>query len=151
MARAGEAGGRRFLLFMTPCPAGPATKQQENAMSTMTETVTGAAIKRAIEARDGTALAEFYADDAVLRVIDRNNPPSRPREVRGKSAIATFWDDICGRIMTHKVETTIAEGNRVAFTQACTYPDGAKVFCMAALELGRGKITRQTVVQAWDE
>jgi len=51
--------------------------------------------------------------------------------------------------MTHRVETTIAEGDRLAFTQACTYPDGAKVF--AALKLGRGKIIEQTVVQAWDE
>jgi ketosteroid isomerase-like protein len=69
-------------------------------MSTKTDAVTGAAIKRAIEGRDGRMLASFYADDAVLRVIDRNNPPSKPREVKGKSAIGTFWDDICSRAMT---------------------------------------------------
>jgi ketosteroid isomerase-like protein len=120
-------------------------------MTTMTEDVRGAAIRRAIETRDGGMLADFYADDAVLRIVDRNNPPSRPREVKGRSAIATFWDDICSRVMTHKVDTTIAEGNQLAFTQTCTYPDGAKVFCMAALKLSRGKITEQTVVQAWDE
>jgi ketosteroid isomerase-like protein len=120
-------------------------------MSTKTDAVTGAAIKRAIEGRDGRVLASFYADDAVLRVIDRNNPPSKPREVKGKSAIGTFWDDICSRAMTHKVDTSIAEGNRLAFTQACTYPDGAKVFCVAMIELKSGKIAHQTVVQAWDE
>jgi hypothetical protein len=53
--------------------------------------------------------------------------------------------------MTHKVDTSIAEGNRLAFTQACTYPDGAKVFCVAMIELKSGKIAQQTVVQAWDE
>ena len=42
----------------------------------------------------------------VLRVIDRNNPPSKPREIRGRAAIATFWDDICSRAMTHSVDTT---------------------------------------------
>ena len=120
-------------------------------MPTKTEAVTGAALKRAIEGRDGTTLARFYADDAVLRIIDRNNPPSRPREVKGRSAISTFWDDICSRAMTHKVDTSIAEGDRLAFTQACTYPDGAKVFCAAMLELKGGKIAQQTVVQAWDE
>jgi len=125
--------------------------QMENAMTTMTDGVTGAAIKRAIETRDGHMLAEFYADDAVLGIVDHNNPPSRPREVKGRSAIATFWDDICGRVMTHKVETTIADGNRLAFTQSCTYPDGATVFCVAVLELKGGKIAKQTVVQAWDE
>ena len=52
--------------------------------------------------------------------------------------------------MTHKVETSIAEGNRLAFTQACAYPDGARVFCAAVVELAEGKISRQTVVQAWD-
>src|SRR4030088_3138208 len=118
-------------------------------MSTKNDAVTGAAIKRAIEGRDGRALTSFYTDDALLRVIDRNNPPSKPREVKGKSAIGTFWDDICSRAMTHKVDTSIAEGNRLAFTQACTYPDGAKVFCLAVIELKGGKIAHQTVVQAW--
>lgn len=113
--------------------------------------VDGAAIKKAIETRDGKALASFYGADAVVRVIDRNNPPSRPREVRGRSAIATFWDDICSRAMTHKVDVTIAEGDRLAFTQDCAYPDGTKVFCAALVDLKDGKIARQTVVQAWDE
>jgi ketosteroid isomerase-like protein len=120
-------------------------------MQTKTDAVTGAAIKRAIEGRDGHALASFYADDAVLRIVDRNNPPSRPCEVKGRSAIGTFWDDICSRAMTHKIETSITEGNRLAFTQACSYPDGARVFCVAMLELKGGKIAHQTVVQAWDE
>jgi ketosteroid isomerase-like protein len=120
-------------------------------MTTKSEGVTGAAIKRAIEGRDGRALAGFYADDAVLRIVDRSNPTSRPREVKGRSAISTFWDDICSRAMTHKIEASITEGNRLAFTQACAYPDGAKVFCFAMLELKAGKISEQTVVQAWDE
>ena len=41
----------------------------------------------AIENRDGRQLANMYADDAVLRVVDRDNPPSKPREIRGKAAI----------------------------------------------------------------
>ena len=120
-------------------------------MPTKTDQVTAAAIKRAIEGRDGRMLASFYADDAVVRIIDRNNPPSKPRVVKGRSAIDTFWDDICSRAMTHKVDVSLAEGNRLAFTQACTYPDGAKVFCAAMIELAGGRIAQQTVVQAWDE
>lgn len=116
-----------------------------------TKAVDGAAIKKAIEGRDGRMLASFYADDAVVRVIDRNNPPSKPREIHGKQAIATFWDDICSRAMTHKVDVTIAEGDRLAFTQACAYPDGTRVFCAAILDLSGDRIARQTVVQAWDE
>jgi ketosteroid isomerase-like protein len=120
-------------------------------MSTKTAAVTGAAIKQAIEGRDGRMLASFYADDAVVRVVDRNNPPSRAREVRGRSAISSFWNDICSRAMTHEVAFTVAEGDRLAFSQACTYPDGAKVFCLAMVDLEGGRIARQTLVQAWDE
>ena len=71
-------------------------------MDATTNAVTGAGIKRAIETRDGRALTNFYADDAVLQIVDRNNPPSKPREVKGKTAIGTFWDDICSRAMTHR-------------------------------------------------
>lgn len=120
-------------------------------MDTKTNTVTGAALKKAIESRDGRMLASFYADDALVSICDRNNPPSRPREVKGKAAIGAFWDDICSRAMTHRVEPSVAEGNRLAFTQACAYPDGMKVLCLAMCELKDGKIARQTVVQAWDE
>jgi ketosteroid isomerase-like protein len=120
-------------------------------MSVKTKPVTATSIKQAIEGRDGRLLASFYADDAVVRVIDRNNPPSKPREVKGRAAIDTFWGDVCSRAMTHKVEVTIAEGDRLAFSQACSYPDGAKVYCLSMLELKGGMISRQTAVQAWDE
>jgi hypothetical protein len=53
--------------------------------------------------------------------------------------------------MTHEVNFSVAEGDRLAFSQACAYPDGARVFCLAMLELKDGKIAHQTVVQAWDE
>lgn len=75
-------------------------------MDAKTNAVTGAALKRAIETLDGRALTNFYADDAILQIVDRNNPPSKPRVVKGKIAIGTFWDDICSRAMTHKVETS---------------------------------------------
>jgi len=96
------------------------------------------------------ALAGFYAEDAIVRVIDRDNPPSKPRELKGKTAIAAYFDDACGRAMTHHVESGLTDGKELAFTQACTYPDGTKVFCSAMLELEGGKIVRQTAVQAWD-
>jgi len=112
--------------------------------------VSVAGLKRAIEGRKAPALAGFYADDAVVLVIDRDNPPSKPRNLEGKSAISAYFNDVCGREMTHKVESGLAAGNRLAFTQSCSYPDGTKVFCSAMVEFKGGKIVRQTVVQAWD-
>jgi ketosteroid isomerase-like protein len=120
-------------------------------MSATPMPVTGTAIKRAIESRDGRMLASFYADDAELSIVDRDNPPSRPRVIKGRAAIDAYWDDICGRAMTHRVETTVVEGNRLAFTQACSYLAGGKVLALSLLELRDGRIARQIAVQAWDE
>jgi ketosteroid isomerase-like protein len=114
------------------------------------ETLTIPALRRAIESRDGQTLAGFYADDAELRIIDQMNPPGSPREIKGRAAIAEYYDDVCGRTMTHRVAFGIADGDRAAFTQLCTYPDGNRVFCSSTLELADGKIARQTSVQAWD-
>jgi ketosteroid isomerase-like protein len=113
--------------------------------------VTGALIKKAIEGRDGRLLASFYADDAVLHVIDRNNPPSRPRVIRGRAAIAGFWDDICSRTMTHHVDADLKEGPKLAFSQECAYPDGTRVYCIHMLDVKDDRIVRQVAVQAWDE
>jgi len=107
-------------------------------------------VRRAIEGRDGKSLAELYRDDAVVRIIDRDHPPSKPRELHGRQQIGAFLDDICGRDMTHKVETGVADHDRLAYTESCAYPDGTKVFCSAMLELKNGLIARETMVQAWD-
>ena len=108
------------------------------------------AIRQAIEGRDAETLIGFYADDAVLQIIDQENPPSRPREIRGREAIAAYFNDVCGRTMTHRVASGIAEGDLLAFTQECTYPEGNRVFCSATVELAGGQIARQVAVQAWD-
>ena len=115
--------------------------------------VTSAAIKRAIEDGDGRALAAFFHDDAVMRVVDRDNPPSKPREIRGRAALDAFWADICDRAKTHKVDVDafVVDGDRLAFRQACTYPDGAKVLSLSMLTLRGGRIAEQTTLQAWDE
>jgi len=112
--------------------------------------ITVSDLKRAIEGRSADVLVGFYADDATMRIIDRDNPPSRPRELKGKAAISAYYDDVCSRAMTHKVESGVADGDRLAFTQACAYPDGTRVFCSAMIEFEQGKIAHQVNVQAWD-
>ena len=112
--------------------------------------ITVSDLRRAIEAHNASVLSGLYADDAVMRIIDRDNPPSKPRELKGRAAIAAYYDDVCSRAMTHTVEAGVADGDRLAFTQACAYPDGTRVFCSAMIELEQGKIARQTNVQAWD-
>ena len=115
-----------------------------------TQAVSVAELKRAIEGRDAKALTALYANDALLRSIDQDNPPSRPRVLEGRQAIAAYYDDVCGRAMSHHVDSALTNGEMISFTQTCTYPDGAKVFCAAMLAIKDGKIASQTVVQAWD-
>jgi ketosteroid isomerase-like protein len=112
--------------------------------------VTTTQLKQAIEGRDARALTGFYADDAVMRIIDRDHPPSAPLELHGKGEIRSFYEDVCGRAMTHHVDSLVADHDHLAFTQACAYPDGARVFSTAMLTLADGLITDQTNVQAWD-
>jgi SnoaL-like domain len=125
----------------------PIIKQEANMESTLFSLP---ALSRAVETRDSAALRDFYAENARIRIIDRDHPPSRPQEIVGRGAIAAYFDDVCGRTMTHKVESGVANGERIAFTQACVYPDGTHVFCSAMAELKGGKIASQTIVQAWD-
>lgn len=107
-------------------------------------------LRKAVEGNDAKALTAFYADDAEVRVIDQDHPPSRPLVLKGKQAIGAMLDDVCNRAMKHHVDDGLIDGSHLAFSETCTYPDGVKVYMSAMLELADGKIRRQTNIQAWD-
>lgn len=109
------------------------------------------ALRRGMEGRDAALLADLYANDAELRVVDKTHPPSAPLELRGRAAIAKMLNDVCSREMTHRIEQTVVGADRLAFTEACAYPDGVRVLCSSVVELRDGTIARQVNVQAWDE
>ncbi len=108
------------------------------------------ALKRAIEQSDADSLAGFYAEDAEVLTINRNTTPSSPNVLRGKEQIAEFLADVCGRDMTHRIENEVVE-DRIAFNEACEYPDGLRVLAAATLDVRDGQIIRQVNVEAWDE
>jgi SnoaL-like domain len=109
------------------------------------------AMRRAIEESDYEALVSFYADDAELRMVNKNSMPSSPMVLSGKEEISELLRDVCGRAMTHHVEDEIVGEDRVAFNEACEYPDGLKVLTATTLDLREGMIVRQTNIEAWDE
>ena len=109
------------------------------------------ALRRGIEERDAGTLRGLYAPDAEMTVVDKNATPSRPQVLRGRTAIGDYLDETCGRDMTHRLERVVVSGDTAAFTQACAYPDGTRVLCLAMLDLRDGLIVRQTAIQAWDE
>src|SRR3954470_10935688 len=121
-------------------------------MTTITPSTTfdASALKRAIESRDAAALLELYTDDAEVDLVDAENPPSSPRRVRGKTALAEAFADVYGRDMTHAVGPVSVDPNAVGYRVRCAYPDGLQVLCIASAELRDGRIARETCVQAWD-
>ena len=71
--------------------------------------------------------------------------------LRGKKEISEFWRDVCSREMTHRVENEVVAEDRIAFQEACEYPDGVRVLGAETLEVRDGKIVRQVNIEAWDE
>ncbi|MDQ4042475.1 MAG: nuclear transport factor 2 family protein [Actinomycetota bacterium] len=108
------------------------------------------ALRRGIEQLDADLLVSLYADDAEMKIVNKNTTPSSPRELRGNEEIAEHLRDVCGRAMIHRVENEVIGEDRVAFNQACEYPDGTRVLCAATLEVQGGKISRQVNIEAWD-
>jgi ketosteroid isomerase-like protein len=108
-------------------------------------------MRNAIEQSDYDALVALYADDAEFRTVNKNSTPSSPMVLHGKGEISEMLKDVCGRAMAHHVEDEVVGENRVAFNEACEYPDGLRVLTASTLELRDGMIVRQTNIEAWDE
>ena len=109
------------------------------------------ALRRGIEERDAEVLADLYAEDAEILTVNKNTPPSRPGVVRGREEISEVLRDVCSREMTHRVENEVVGDGRVAFNEACRYPDGVQVLAAVTMEIRDGRISRQVNVETWDE
>jgi ketosteroid isomerase-like protein len=114
-------------------------------------TIDVAALRAAIENGDADSLIGMYADDAEVKVMDKLHQPSHPLVFHGKDEVAGYWQDVCGRAMSHTVERIARDGDTVAYSEACRYPDGTRVQCLAFLDIKDGKIVRQFGIQTWDE
>ncbi|WP_330262517.1 nuclear transport factor 2 family protein [Streptomyces griseorubiginosus] len=112
---------------------------------------TSETLRRGVEGNSAANLLSLYADDAEIRIVDRNTQPSHPKVVHGKDEIGAMLDDVYSRDMTHKLEGCVMEGDHVAFSESCLYSDGVRVLSESMLTLKDGKITEQTMIQAWDE
>lgn len=108
------------------------------------------ALRQGVEG-DAATLKSLYADDAELRVVDRYTQPSHPKVMHGRREIDAMLDDVYSRDMTHRLESVVADGDHVAFTESCQYPDGVRVLASSMMSLRDGKIVEQTLLQAWDE
>jgi ketosteroid isomerase-like protein len=117
-------------------------------MNSSALTISG--LREAVESCNAASLKSFYAPDAVVTIIDSDNPPSNPRTIRGSEEINAYIDDVCNRDMTHNLEMGIMRDGSLAFVQGCKYSDGSRVIASNTAEVGPLGITKQTIVQAWD-
>ena len=108
-------------------------------------------LARALEQSQADVLRDLYTDDATMRMVDRDRPPSKPLVIAGREKIAEFWRDVCSRDMTHKVTNVVAGDGGVSFVEECVYPDGCRVMSAMTLKLRDGRISDHLTVQAWDE
>jgi len=104
----------------------PKYHQGGTTMTTQT-TIDIEALRRAVEERDAAGMLALYADDAEVRLADRDDTPGNPRVLSGKDEIRAFVEDVCARDMTHRVEHAVADGDRASLLEACRYPDGTNV------------------------
>jgi ketosteroid isomerase-like protein len=144
-------GGERYEDRIAPTIRTSYTRREESLMTEQKMGFDFEAMRRAIEGLDADALVGLYADDAELRVVNKSTTPSSPRELRGKEEITEYLRDVCGRAMTHHIENEVVGEDRVAFNEACEYPDGTKVLAATTLDVRDGKVVRQVNVEAWDE
>ncbi|TLS47170.1 nuclear transport factor 2 family protein [Streptomyces montanus] len=108
-------------------------------------------LRQGVEGQNPETLLSLYADDAELRIVDRNTQPSHPKVMHGREQISEMLNDVYSRDMTHKLEQCIVQGDQAAFTEFCEYPDGVKVLATSTLALRDGKIVDQILLQEWDD
>ncbi|MGX1565105.1 nuclear transport factor 2 family protein [Streptomyces sp. NPDC055506] len=108
-------------------------------------------LRQGVEGQTPEVLLSLYADDAELRIVDRTTQPSHPKVLHGRDEIGRMLEDVYSRDMTHKMERCVVQGDEAAYSESCQYADGVRVLSESMLSLRDGKITEQTLVQAWDE
>jgi hypothetical protein len=119
-------------------------------MTTIQNTSGIGSLSAAIEARDADGVLAWYADDAILTLLDRDHPPAAPLVFAGIDAIGAYYRDVCGRNIEHEVRDAVSTPDGLAYTQHCRYPDGTAVVCVTVATVRGGKIRTQTASQVWD-
>jgi SnoaL-like domain len=105
----------------------------------------------AAEARDAATQLSMYRPDAVVTITNKISQPGAPRVLHSREEIKAWLEDVYSRDMTHTVKHRVLAETGAAYTQACRYPDGTNVMCATVIELDGGVISRQTVLEVWDE
>lgn len=111
------------------------------------------ALRRAVENLDAELLASLYADDAEVRVVGHEAPPSSPVILRGREEIAEAYREAYGgQHFIQRVESAVVGEDHLALRVAAEYPDGKRELCGVFLDLDKdAKIARNTTIHVEEE
>ena len=104
------------------------------------------ALRHAIERCDPDLILGFYAEEAILSIVNAQAQRIIPFELCGKAEIAKHLRAAFGQETSHRVVGEVVGENRVTFREVCEYPDGGRVVVETTLEVRDGKIVRQVDV-----
>ena len=83
------------------------TTSQGDVMTTTTPDLN--TLQQAIETRDAAGVIAWYTDDAVVTLVDRDHPPANPTILTGTTEISSYYTDICGRNIDHRLDHIVAD------------------------------------------
>jgi len=116
-------------------------------------------IRHALEMRDVEALANLYAEDAILEEVSSLHPPAHPIVVHGREAILKqlqdeFMRDPVGgwhrEVKSTDIIDEVETDEAVAFTEVRTYAAGDKVITQHLAHKRNGRIQHDRLVVARD-
>jgi len=109
-------------------------------------------LRLGIERCDVDLLLGFYADDALLSIVNADVPQGSPFELSGKAEISKHLRAVFGQGASHRVEREEIAGEEdvTMFREVCEYPDGSRVVVTMTLEVRGGMIVRQVDVVTRD-
>ncbi len=115
------------------------------------ETFDFAAFKRAFENQDVETWLDFYADDAEWVEYRHNAPPRAPNRMIGKAQIGDFLRRVKASNIGLSISDEVIADGRAAFRVTAALANDKRVIENVIVHIERGKITRQTDVEAWDQ
>ncbi len=62
------------------------------------------ALRHVVEHSDADLFASLYANDAEVRVLNRDTPPGSPFELHSEEEIAEYLRDVFDQQVTHRIE-----------------------------------------------
>lgn len=101
---------------------------------------------RALEECDAGSQLALYADDAEVRVVDRDRSTPDPQILHGKPAVRTWMTQRSSEVHSFRVVSVLCEDAELTIIAECRNQDGTLGVHACTGHLLGGLVVNQTVV-----